>query len=318
MRPPALKVSGALLLGALLLSAHARESKQLSAIKDDPVYFRNTKDTSKWPGIIRKGIDEARSYFGNYGPVHVYILGHEDKALNSDEFHQKFVSDYCGCRHDRTSKNFKSCQDRMDTEFLKKVESGRGDAYLSLVGHTDPPLAELVFINPHQFHDPYLHTRGIHEYTHVFQRSFPDTPTWMLEGGAEFYACFLGEKRKWADLRKDMSKFMKNVHRVEDPKLGIEHMEDIDEVEADLRKYYRHLAYDAGAWAFAFMIAHSESKSAKAMVTSFYPLVAKVGWETALAQYTGMKDKAEFYEKFRTFLKEPLKEQLALLDQIKE
>ena len=28
-------------------------------------------------------------------------------------------------------------------------------------------MAELVFINPHQFRDPYLYTRGIHEYTHV-------------------------------------------------------------------------------------------------------------------------------------------------------
>ena len=45
------------------------KAKTLSLHKAPPAYVRNAKDDSKWPGIIRDGIDAARKYFGNYGPV---------------------------------------------------------------------------------------------------------------------------------------------------------------------------------------------------------------------------------------------------------
>ena len=71
------------------------EKKSLSRHKAPPTYVRNEKDKSKWPGIIRDGIDAARKYFGNYGPVYVYILGHKDKTLNSEEVHRELVEAYC-------------------------------------------------------------------------------------------------------------------------------------------------------------------------------------------------------------------------------
>ena len=158
---------------------HEPEKKTLSLRKAPPAYVKNAKDDSRWPGIIRDGIDAARKYFGNYGPVYVYILGHKDKALNSEDFHRELVDAYCRHHCGGSQKKLQSCKAGPGAELVKKALSGRGDAYLSFVGDTDPPIAELVFINPHEFRDPYLYTRGIHEYTHVFQHSFPTTPTWM-------------------------------------------------------------------------------------------------------------------------------------------
>ena len=284
-----------------------------SRVEEPPVYVRNEEDHSKWPQIVREGVDAARDYFGNYGPVQVYILGHEEDALNSDAFHKQIVERYCQCRHPDSIDDRAGCASGSGAELLRKALSGRGDAYLSFVDHTRPPLAELVFINPHEFNDPYLYTRGIHEYTHVYQRAFPVTPTWMMEGGAEFFACYLGEKRGWASLRNDMKTFMENVRRIEDPELGIQHMEEIDKVSLAIKKYHRHLAYDAGAWAIAFMIHHSRSQSIADMHKKFYPRVTKIGWEAALAEYVQMKDKQAFYHAFEMFLAQPWEQQLSLV-----
>ena len=296
----------------------APEKRLLSRHEAPPTYLRNEKDDSKWSGIIRDGIDAARKYFGNYGPVYVYILGHQDKTLNSEDFHRELVEAYCRQRCGDKRKRLGPCRAGSGAELVKKAHSGRGDAYLSFVGDTDPPIAELVFINPHQFRDPYLYTRGIHEYTHVFQRSFPTTPTWMTEGGAEFFAAWLGEKHGWEKFQDAMGEFMKNVHRVEDPGLGIENMEDVDKVSPAVKKYYRHLAYDAGAWAFAFMIHKSKGRSIANTKKILYPQVARHGWERALAEFAQVKDKQAFYKAFREFLKTPLEAQLKMLGTLKD
>ena len=297
---------------------HEPEKKTLSLRKAPPTYVKNAKDHSRWPGIIRDGIDAARKYFGNYGPVYVYILGHKNKALNSEDFHRELVDAYCRHRCGGSQKKLQSCKTGPGAELVKKALSGRGDAYLSFVGDTDPPIAELVFINPHEFRDPYLYTRGIHEYTHVFQHSFPTTPTWMTEGGAEFFAAYLGEKHGWEKFSDAMKEFMKNVHRVEDPALGIEDMEDVDKAPPAVKKYYRHLAYDAGAWAFAFMIHKSKGRSISNTRKILYPLVAKHGWERALVEFAQVKDKQTFYRAFGDFLKTPLEAQLKMLETLED
>ena len=297
---------------------HEPEKKTLSLRKAPPTYVKNAKDHSRWPGIIRDGIATTRKYFGNYGPVYVYILGHEDKTLNSEDFHRELVDAYCRHHCGGSQKKLQSCKTGPGMELVKKALSGRGDAYLSFVGDTDPPIAELVFINPHEFRDPYLYTRGIHEYTHVFQHSFPTTPTWMTEGGAEFFAAYLGEKHGWEKFSDAMKEFMKNVHRVEDPALGIEDMEDVDKAPPAVKKYYRHLAYDAGAWAFAFMIHKSKRRNIADTRKVLYPLVAKNGWERALVEFTQVDDKQTFYKAFRDFLKTPLEAQLKMLETLED
>ena len=309
--------------GVIACAAYGEEkrdpkAKTLSLHKAPPAYVRNAKDDSKWPEMIRDGIDAARKYFGNYGPVYVYILGHEDKTLNSDAFHREIVDAYCRHRCGDSKKELQACKSAHGAELVKKALSGRGDAYLSFVDRTDPPIAELVFVNPHEFRDPYLYTRGIHEYTHVFQRSFPRTSTWMAEGGAEFFAAYLGEKHGWEKFHDAMKAFMRNVHRVEDPELDIEDMEDVDEAPPEVKKYYRHLAYDAGAWAFAFMIHKSKRRSIADTTKILYPLVAKHGWERALVEFAQVDDKRTFYRAFNEFLKTPLDAQLEILATLEE
>ncbi len=290
----------------------------LSPVETPPVFVRNTKDFSQWPTMIKAGIDEARAHFGNYGPVFVYIAGHQDRELNSKAFHRRLTAEYCRHRHPTNKDKYNACLNGAASEIIKKAMSGRGDAYLSTVENANPPIAELVFINPHEFHAPYLYTRGIHEYTHVFQRSFPRTPTWMMEGGAEFFASYLGDKRGWANFRHDMIQYLQNVKRIPDPAIGIRDMEDVDKASPEIRKYYRHLAYDAGAWAFAFMIHHSKSQRVSDVTKSLYPQIAKRGWEAALPDYVNMKDKDMFYQKFTALLQQPLDQQLKMLNAIKD
>ncbi len=86
----------------------------------------------------------------------------------------------------------------------------------------------------------------------------------------------------------------------------------------EVRKYYRHLAYDAGAWAFAFMIHKSTSRSIAGVPKKFYPLVAQKGWEMALVEHVNMADKWAFYEAFGEFLKQPLNMQLKMLETLKD
>ena len=291
----------------------ADQKPRLSRVEAPPAYIRNAKDTSKWPSLIEQGINVARDYVGNYGPTVVYVLGHEDPALNSDSFHRKLVDQYCQNRQLGSSDSLEDRKSTAGKDLVEKALRGLGDAYLSMVEDRTPPMAELVFINPHEFKDPYLQTRGIHEYMHVYQRSFPDTPTWMMEGGAEFFASYLGEKHGWANLRNDMTAYMENVHRMGESTLGIQDMEDIDQASPEVKQYYRHLAYDAGAWAFAFMIGRSESQRVSAIPKTFYPLIAEKGWEAGLTEYAKVEDKQAFYQKFTEFLKRPLDEQLLVL-----
>ena len=140
----------------------------------------------------------------------------------------------------------------------------------------------------------------------------------MTEGGAEFFAAYLGEKHGWEKFQDAMGEFMKNMHRVEDPGLGIENMEDVDKVSPAVKKYYRHLAYDAGAWAFAFMIHKSKERSIADTKKILYPQVAKHGWERALAEFAQVKDKQAFYKAFREFLETPLETQLKMLGTLKD
>ncbi len=294
------------------------ERKLLSRVVQEPQYVRNEGYDSKWYKMIKRGIDESRAYFGNVGPVYVYVIGHQTNELDDDKVRQEIIDAFCERRHSQTMGQIDDCKHGAGADLVNDARNNRTDASLSFVDYTDPPMAELMFVNPHNFGSPYLYTRGIHEYTHVFQRSFPRTPTWMMEGGAEFFAYSLGEQQGWTDFKKDMKQSMEKVHRIQDRKLGIQDMEDIESVSSEIKKYHRHLAYDAGAWAFAFMVHKSSSRSVKEVCTMFYPLVAEEGWEAALTKYVDMDSKEEFYREFSTFLEKPLEEQVRMLDTLKK
>ena len=48
------------------------------AVDGEPTYHVLDGYDPRWQALIRQGIEEARAYWGSYGPVHVWILGRGD------------------------------------------------------------------------------------------------------------------------------------------------------------------------------------------------------------------------------------------------
>ena len=291
----------------------------LTRSKQPPTYVRNENYEKKWFETVKTGIDKARDYLGNYGPVQVYVIGQQAKELEDPQTAEAIIEAFCRRRNLHNKDRINDCLKRSGASLIERAKKGSTEAYLSYVNDTDPPFAELVFINPHGFPFPYLYTRGIHEYTHVFQRAFPQTPTWMTEGGAEFLAFYLGDRYKWVDLQQSMNRSMRMVQSVGD-KATMKDFEDVEKLEKErpeLKKYYRHLAYDAGVWAVALAIHRSQRRSVKTYTQEFYPLVGRLGWEQALSQYAKVKDATEFYERFEQFLDQPIGLQMKILEELK-
>lgn len=215
-------------------------------------------------------------------------------------------------------------------ELIEKARKGReSEAYLSGVPYADPPVAELIFTNPHAMGGA-IETRGIHEYTHVFQLSHGPTPTWMMEGGAEFLASYLGARNGWCEFAPELEHNLENMEcqlrentdfkdrNAFYAQFGIHQMEDIDAATEEVKPYYWHLAYMTGTWAVAYIIHSSPSRSIREFSTRFYALVDELGWEQALANYTGFPDKDAFYEGFAEFIVLDPGKRRQMLDELKE
>ena len=294
--------------------------KQLNRINTTPVYIRNTNYDKKWYEVLKTGINTTRKYLGNYGPTFVYIIGHTDNELNDKQQAQRIIDAYCANRSEGDPKRNEHCRKEKGADLIQRAIAGNTEAYLSYVGYIENPIAELVFINPHQFPMPYLYTRGIHEYTHVYQRGFKRTPTWMTEGGAEFLAFYLGDKHDWIDFQESMRKSLRMIEQVPAGDATMRDFEDVEKLEVEApekKRYYRHLAYDAGVWAVAYLISRSKSKSTKAYFKRFYPLVEKYGWQPAIQKYSLFHSTDEFYKSFEEFLNLEIGEKMLLLEQIR-
>lgn len=94
-------------------------------------------------------------------------------------------------------------------------------------------------------------------------------------------------------------------------------MEEIETAPPHVAEHHMDLAYDSGAWATAFMVYRSPTRSVSALRDHFYPLVAEIGWEAALPRYLGMRDTQEFYEAFEVFMERPAEQQVSMLDELK-
>ena len=296
-----------------------KTAKYLAAIKEPPTYVRNENYDKKWFQTVKSGIDKTRDYLGNYGPVQVYVIGQQKDELADPQAGQAVIEAFCRRRSGGSKQRASDCLKRSGATLLERAREGSTEAYLSYVDYAGPPFAELVFINPHGFPFPYLYTRGIHEYTHVFQRAFPKTPTWMTEGGAEFLAFYLGDQYEWIDFEQSMNQSMRMVQSVGD-KATMKDFEDVEKLEKErpeLKKYYRHLAYDAGVWAVAWAIHRSKDRSVKSYTKEFYPLLGQLGWEQALVKYARVSDASQFYDDFGKFLQQPIGVQMKMLTELK-
>lgn len=295
----------------------------LIAMAAAPTYHLLEGYDSKWMDQIQEGIEIARTYWGSFGPTHVWILGQERGAVISDEARRKFVEEYCTWRTASSERTFSECLPYTRRRFIQRMDRGDSECWLSDTRDTTPRMAELVFINVHKqlrrgepIPGPVV--RGVHEYTHVFQQSCGPIPTWMAEGGAIFAENWLPWIQGRGRLKFMMRHLMHNAKRkLGDSGLSIADMEDIESAPKEVAEYYLELAYYSGGWATVFMIHQSPTNSVATLRDVFYPMVKELGWEVALCRYVGVRDKAEFYEAFAKFMALPMEQQLAVLDTLK-
>lgn len=324
----ALAVSLSLLTACAQLGEAGGESPwddfvPLVAVEGEPVYHLLDGYDPIWMERVRQGVETSRAYWGSYGPTHVWILGREGSGGVSEEQERAFIDEYCACRTATVERTVEECRPYAKERFIEVMERGEGEAYLSYVRETEPPMAELVFINVHNWYydrdpvpDPVL--RGIHEYTHVFQSSFPVTPTWMMEGLAVFTEAWLPWRSGERGIEEVMSYSMEAAKEVLDRGFSIAQMEEIETAPRRVARYHRELAYDAGAWAVAFMIHESKTQRVSSMRDEFYPSVRTLGWEAALAQYTGHESVGSFYDDFAALMESSPAELSALLSRLKD
>lgn len=299
------------------------EVEPLVALEDGPGYHLLEGYDERWLEQVREGVEEARAYWGSYGPAHVWVLGCEDGESISEEAKQSFLAEYCEWRTASSERTVSECLPYAEERFIDVAERGDPEAYLSDVRDTEQRMGELIFINVHKWYyeedavpDPVL--RGMHEYTHIFQSAFGVMPTWMMEGGAVFSEVWLPYESGRRDMESVMDHCMESAHRALGRGRSIAEMEEIESAPSKIAKYHRELAYDAGAWATAFMIHESKTRTVSSLRDEFYPSVTTLGWEQALSKYVGMESKEEFYEAFSVFMASPRPEQLELLGRLKD
>ena len=288
-------------------------------LEQPPRYFISHGYDERWTAAIKLGIDVARDYLGNYGPVQVYVVGQEDDEL-SDPAHQDAIAEaFCNVHNAGSDRPMEDCLTSDGQEMAQKAVDGETEAFMTIAMDADPPTAELVFINAHTMGgEEMMPPRSIHEYTHVYQKSFELTPTWMMEGGAELLACHLGEQHGWGDRDETMKWYARHLDQAKDLEYTIRDMEEIETATPDVARWHRELAYDAGAWAVAFAISKSPSRSISQYYRTFYPMVDEMGWRAALCQYTGIDNIDAFYEGFESLSQQSLDDRLAMLGTLED
>jgi hypothetical protein len=288
-------------------------------LSQPPRYFISHGYDERWSRAIKLGIDVTRDYLGNHGPVQVYIVGQEDDELSDPAHRDAIAAAFCNVHIAGSDQLMEDCLSRDGHEMAQKAIDGETEAFMTMAMDASPPTAELVFINAHTMGgEKMMPTRSIHEYTHVYQKSFEFTPTWMMEGGAEFLACHLGEQHGWGDRDQTMEWYARQLDEAEDLEYTIRDMEEIETAMPDVARWHRELAYDAGAWAVAFAISKSPSRSVSQYYRAFYPMVDEMGWQAALCQYTKMDNIDAFYEGFESLSQQSLEDRLAILGTLQD
>ena len=279
-------------------------------MEEAPVYHELDGYDPRWRAHVEDGVELARAFWGSYGPVHVWVAGREEHAEPTDDAKEAFLTEYCRLSTSVTDRLHAECHCHASERFLDVVERGDAEAYLSWAEELEQPTAELVFLNVHRWFfeedpvpDPVL--RGVHEYTHVFQKAFAHMPIWLMEGCAVFAEAWI----PWTAQRCDeafvtarMDRSMREARRATKAGLTIADMEGLDSAPLEAHRFYRELAYDAGAWGTVLLVHLSPSKSVSALRDEFFPMVDELGWERALCRYLGIENKYWFYEAFDAFM----------------
>ena len=139
-----------------------------------------------------------------------------------------------------------------------------------------------------------------------------------MEGGAMFFENWIPQLVNRGNWKLRMRQMMQETKfKLQDLKYTIADMEEIEYASEELKEYYQTLAYHSGAWAIAFIIHQSPTQNVAVFRDEFYPLVAELGWEAAVAQYSGMDSKEDFYRAFVNFTNLSIDEQMNSIGAIK-
>ncbi|MEM7475036.1 MAG: hypothetical protein AAF483_08585 [Planctomycetota bacterium] len=168
-----------------------------------------------------------------------------------------------------------------------------------------------------------------HEYWHSIQNSFIQTtdhaqrkrlmgPVWFVEGSAVAMAEITTSRlwqsnklRHWNNSSRPWKSFEERM--LDKLKSVSEKREDCDVLLPDSYDVEcRELAYEAGAWAVAYLLWKHGKDS---LLRTFHPSVQTLGWEGSFQETFGQSSK-EFEKEFESFLAREKDEQVAVLSSL--
>ena len=253
--------------------------------------------TKKWHSYVSEK-------WGNYGPVEIWIVGSDIKAV------QKLDSFYDNLWEKR-DKHFPFFREHSEFSFIKNFANTE-NASLNL--HRDHQMYEFV-ISASIHEDDYLQFL-FHEYFHVYQNAHIYSKKhserdsrmlknpWWSEGGAEYMAQLLYSRLKGVRpiyLREVMKRKLRPLKDLGDG-------ESIKDIPYDDER--SHIAYDLGAWFIAFII---NKTSEEAYRVKFFRDLNTRGFEGSFVKNFGASSKDLLDEFHNTFLKLSLEDKMKII-----
>ena len=261
----------------------------------------------------------AESYFGIYGPVHIYILGPTSSDSNEAIFRlraeRRAVAEACY-----------SVENQID-DFLTHNAPGEleaannGTELMAGISGNTPcnPLFDFTLINIGLDLNA-LEPIVLHEYTHVHQVAHQlswdrsgdlGLNSWMLEGQATYFAAKFSPEQGWGPSYVDQ---MVSIKRGID-----EFLEESPEFALNDESYWETdmnragmVYYQIGAWAWAYLI-HSIDGDIETALKSFIRAIPQDGKAASFERYFGMTLE-DFYAEFDVFIRRSLDETQAILE----
>ena len=245
-----------------------------------------------WEATARAILRDVMSILGNYGPVHYFGVGSDEDAA------RPVIEQWCAVLGDR------DCSPASRPHEWSLVTDRPGDAFTSMVIDASPPTKAIVMGLATT--DVGTQVTLVHEYVHVYQMSFmleqvadfePLYPTWLVEGGADFFAACYAGSRGWLPFRDLMRAHMERVQ-------STKHVVALPQSET-----YADYDNAISIWGVAYM---AHLSSVDIVYRDFAQDVHAKGWRTTFEEHVGVTVE-EFYTRFRAFLDLPMEEQLAIL-----
>ena len=315
-----------------------------------PKIYQNENYNKTRLKAVMLGIKAAREVVGSMAPVSLFFFDTQKKKSAYDEISRAFcwtlsrenttkcdemTNEYSPVRQaergEAAAFNTDRCYGNNDAD-PQCPDTPRSnmqyDEYIE-----EPVIVFVNVISDDADHLPYFATRGTHEYTHTFQSAYlPGMgPAWLAEGSAEFNAYHAGANATdgtgwpggdhpvtfhWSMVEYSLKEQIQGSWLKKAPNLKLQDIESMDEQRCSPQalKFARELAYDAGAWAIAYIVHLSGKSQLEFWRGNFWPSIARVGWKAAVADYTGLSSIDDFYNKFDKFIRQDTADITAIIN----